>query len=708
MANSAGDGCSFPGCRTMPRRGTSNRVPGGRSGWPGPIVRWSVRQQRLTQPDLFGSHRPVIRWPAGVGFTLLFTPSSSREGNHAECEGRGSGVHAVRSPPAVGERRDSDGDVSLDGSSRDGNLRRHDRGRARRRTCRCRGSSATPIWSGSTRARAPAGSSPPGRTAPTSTSDIRRSANPNGSTETNPGTVVVDVSDPTHPTPTTWLTASAMIDPWESVKVNPARQLLGGGQRPLNAASPADGFSVYDISADCKHPAPQVRRPSAGQLRSHRSVGAGREDLLHHPAPQRAEHRRGERGRSDRAVRHRRGHLHVLQQHRPRRWRPRAPVPAAPAVARHLEFSKDGNTAYITMFGTGATAAGNGFAVLDVSDFQQRRRQPGVPGGQPHHLGRREHRRAECAANQDRGKPYIVMADEGGGGAAGCASGQVGQRVPPPDRHLGPDAPDRRSRRSGSASPTRPTARTSRPRPSPRVDQLPDGGVTLTPGFFFAHSCHYCNVDDVDDARIIACNCFAAGLRFWDIHDITSIKEMAYYKPPAQGTKALPGSQYANSNTPPTFVRMYDWATSKPSFPKDRGADAGDIWTTSQDNGFQVISLYSKVTVAPSSISGGHEQGDDSRRDRRRRGKDCRRELVGAADDRRDGDERRSLHRDQLPGPTRSSPPASSTRPRAARRRSRLQTGGGCSTTAGPFTGLLPIVALLGWLLWRRRTSPVP
>ncbi|HZX41747.1 MAG TPA: hypothetical protein VFE93_07925, partial [Myxococcaceae bacterium] len=83
--------------------------------------------------------------------------------------------------------------------------------------------------------------------------------------EAHPGTVVVDVSDPTHPVPTTWLTASAMIDPWESVKVNPARQLLGGGQRPLNAQSPGDGFSVYDISADCKNPVPKsdVRLPGS-------------------------------------------------------------------------------------------------------------------------------------------------------------------------------------------------------------------------------------------------------------------------------------------------------------------------------------------------------------------------------------------------------------------------------------------------------------
>ena len=132
---------------------------------------------------------------------------------------------------------------------------------------------------------------------------------------------------------------------------------------------------------------------------------------------------------------------------------------------------------------------------------------------------------------------------------------------------------------------------------------LADGGFVDNVGpFFFAHSCHYCQVDDADDARIMACNCFASGLRFWDIHDITNIKEMAYFKPQAQGTKPLAGSQYANTNTTPGFVRMYDWATSKPSFPKDRGADAGDV-DNCQDNGFMVISLYSKVTVNPSSIA---------------------------------------------------------------------------------------------------------
>src|SRR3954464_6306003 len=70
----------------------------------------------------------------------------------------------------------------------------------------------------------------------------------NASNEANRGTVVVDVTDPAHPKPTVWLNDNAMLDPWESLKVNPARQLLAAAQQP------STGFSIYDISADCAHP----------------------------------------------------------------------------------------------------------------------------------------------------------------------------------------------------------------------------------------------------------------------------------------------------------------------------------------------------------------------------------------------------------------------------------------------------------------------
>src|SRR5205823_14671284 len=101
---------------------------------------------------------------------------------------------------------------------------------------------------------------------------------------------------------------------------------------------------------------------------------------------------------------------------------------------------------------------------------------------------------------------------------------------------------------------------------------------------------------------------FAAGFRVFEIHDPLNPKEMAYYKPKGQGTKVLPGSQYANSNNPASFVRNYDWTTAKVSFPQDRGATSGDIWITSQDNGFQVIRLYSAVSVSPKTLQTGHNQ----------------------------------------------------------------------------------------------------
>src|SRR5579859_480815 len=51
------------------------------------------------------------------------------------------------------------------------------------------------------------------------------------SAESNPGVVAVDVSDPTNPKATAWLSDNAMLDPWESLKINLTRQLLAGDQR---------------------------------------------------------------------------------------------------------------------------------------------------------------------------------------------------------------------------------------------------------------------------------------------------------------------------------------------------------------------------------------------------------------------------------------------------------------------------------------------
>ena len=99
-------------------------------------------------------------------------------------------------------------------------------------------------------------------------------------------------------------------------------------------------------------------------------------------------------------------------------------------------------------------------------------------------------------------------------------------------------------------------------------------------------------------------------MRFFDISNVSAVKEIGYFKPPAQGTKVLAGSQYANpSNIPATFVRNYDMSTSKPSFPKDRGQTTGDVWMTAHDNGLVVVKLASNATA---SSGGGCASADAS------------------------------------------------------------------------------------------------
>ncbi len=408
-------------------------------------------------------------------------------------------------------------------------------------------------------------------------------------TEAHPGVAVIDVTDPTAPTPTAWLSTESMIDPWESLKVNPARQLLAGDQHPLNATAPAQGFDVYDISADCKHPVLQasVNIPGSwghtGQwapdgktyyitpIRSSPSIVAVDVTDPTHPG----------------AIP---GGIYSF-----------LPSELPSPVIHDLEFSKDGNTAYLAMIGF---SSGNGLAIIDVSDFQQRRANPKYRVISNITWTDGSFVSQNALPVTIAGKPYILFTDEAGTpdflGPSACTTGISGNGFPRLIDISDPANPVVVAKIQMDVADPANCAHVAVAPITSSQTTLADGGVVTTTGpSFFGYSCHYCNVDDVDDAKIAGCNCFAAGLRFFDIHDPTNVKEMAYFKPPAQGTKVLPASQYANISTPSTFVREFDWASSKVSFPKDRGDTSGDVWTTSQDNGFMVISLFSAVSVSP-------------------------------------------------------------------------------------------------------------
>jgi len=75
------------------------------------------------------------------------------------------------------------------------------------------------------------------------------------------------------------LTTGAMIDPWESLKVNQARGLLAGVF--VADAQGAAFFDVYDVKDDCAHPKLLATVPVNG-LGHEGRLGAGREDVLRH------------------------------------------------------------------------------------------------------------------------------------------------------------------------------------------------------------------------------------------------------------------------------------------------------------------------------------------------------------------------------------------------------------------------------------------
>jgi hypothetical protein len=94
-----------------------------------------------------------------------------------------------------------------------------------------------------------------------------------------------------------------------------------------------------------------------------------------------------------------------------------------------------------------------------------------------------------------------------------------------------------------------------------------------------------------------------AGLRVFDIRDLSNPKEIAYWKPGAVGTQFLPGSLLWNA----TANRTMDRVAGYPRFfirnpgngkAKGNGNGAGtgngngaqlELWTVGADNGFQIL-----------------------------------------------------------------------------------------------------------------------
>ena len=86
----------------------------------------------------------------------------------------------------------------------------------------------------------------------------------------NLGVPVIDITDPTNPTPTAYLTTTSMLDPWESLKVNERRQLLAADNGQNGGGGPE--VDIYDVSGDCRRRSCLRASPSASRMgvRAHR------------------------------------------------------------------------------------------------------------------------------------------------------------------------------------------------------------------------------------------------------------------------------------------------------------------------------------------------------------------------------------------------------------------------------------------------------
>jgi hypothetical protein len=397
---------------------------------------------------------------------------------------------------------------------------------------------------------------------------------------THLGVPVIDVTNAHEPAPTAYLTTTSMLDPWESLKVNERRQLLGADNGHNGAGGPEVDF--YDLSGDCRYP----------QLMG--SVAVGTPDgttgipvsVIGHEgswAPDGLTYYGGS------PIQHLYFAVDAANPMDPKliaAWHTPYPGTAASpydGAAHGLSVSDDGTRGYFVQVGlppspadltNPAVPARNGLLIYDLSEIQAR-----LPNPQVRIISQILWKDGSAAQHtipvKINNRPYIIFADEGGSGGVGsvaqhqaaCAAGF---------------APFPMARIIDISDETRPKI-VSRlaleiHNPANCAQVLPD----LVGLSGFTYGSHYCSVDNRHHATTLACGYFNSGIRVFDIRDPRRPKEIAYYNP-AGTTTASPGSNH---------VSIGQWVAGGPDWCNAQvhlDAKRGTLWTTCQDNGLLML-----------------------------------------------------------------------------------------------------------------------
>lgn len=394
----------------------------------------------------------------------------------------------------------------------------------------------------------------------------------------NPGVPVIDITDRTKPTRVTSLTTAAMLDPWESLRVNNRRQILIADNGQNGGGGPE--IDIYDLSGDCRSP----------QLMATLAVGTGKDGgTAPAKAPVGHEGNIAPDGLTYYIGDLRNGTYHAVDVANTTRPKLLSTFDVNSlglgSTVHGLSVSNDGNRLYAVLLGGLGSINGtpaiappdklnNGFAVFDTSEVQQRK-----PGAQIKLVSTALFQDGTIAQHTIPvtigGKPYLVMVDEGG--SAGLAGSAVAKSAC--DAGLTPFPMARLYDMADEKNP-KPVSKLMLETHDPKnCDQvLPD----ITGLSIFTYGSHYCSVDNRDNATALACSYFNSGVRVFDIRDPEQPREIAYYNPPSAKT-SMAGSAHA------VFGQWKaggpDWCASRLDFDFAKK----QLVTMCQDNGLVIL-----------------------------------------------------------------------------------------------------------------------
>ncbi|HEY1328975.1 MAG TPA: hypothetical protein VGI14_18710 [Casimicrobiaceae bacterium] len=394
------------------------------------------------------------------------------------------------------------------------------------------------------------------------------------------GVTVIDASDPQHPIATAYLDDTpAALDPHETLKHNDRRDLLAVAQ------TNGPNFAVYDTS-DCSHP---VLKGSIDLPGSAAHMGNFTPDGLTYYLGQ------GFEGIG--------GFVQIVDLADPSHPKQLPPWQYLGNGRPHgIWFNADGTRMYAgqagqfgnvgnTAFGTGP----DGLVIEDVSDYQFRRPDPQIRIVSTlfwDDQGTAE----EMYPFRSKGRDYVVSSDESGGnGGVGGAPAACARGASPHGYPNIIDITDETNPRIVAK------LRLEVSDPANCAVMLNDpaeigGGIP-------AYNEERCVADRPNNPTMLACAFQYAGLRVFDIRDLSHPREIAYYKPPAMRTAFLPGSSIWNASADRTMDRLAGYPRFYTRVPgNDHGHGTGngighghgngaqlEIWVVSADNGFQIL-----------------------------------------------------------------------------------------------------------------------